>query len=91
MKLQPTQNYVLIKLHETSRDSDILLPEGTQFKPYGEVVAVGPDCSYSKEDGIKAIQPGMKVLCLPSALLGYDEAEQLYFLAEPSILAIYED
>lgn len=83
MKLQPTQNYVLIRIHDQARDSSIILPEGTQFKPYGEVVAFGPDVTAD-------IDAGDKVHFIPSALIGYDETEKLCFIAEPSILAIYE-
>lgn len=91
--LRPTQNYVLIRLHEGAKPEGVLLPEHLQVKPYGEVLAVGPDCSTRRIGNGQHynLQIGDRVHFLPSSLIGYDESERTCFIAEPSILGVYVD
>lgn len=48
MKLIPQQYYLLIQIRDVASDSKVLLPEGVQRQPHGEVIAVGPDCKFCK-------------------------------------------
>ena len=81
MKIIPTQNYILVRMHDISSDSDIQLPEGLQREPYGEVVLCGPECKFTK--------PGQTVLFHPLSIIGFDKGgDARYIVSEGSVFAI---
>ena len=75
MQIIPTQNYILVRIHDAAAPvSGLVLPEGSsERQPYGEVIAVGPDC--------KLCTPGESVLFLPGNLLaGFDQGNDAKFI-----------
>src|SRR6266478_1134687 len=47
MKITPTQAFVLVRMKDIESGT-IALPEVLQQEPYGAVVAVGPECKFTK-------------------------------------------
>ena len=81
MRVIPTYNFLLIRMHDIGTDSDIELPEGFRREPYGEVLEAGPDC--------KVCQVGDLVLFLPQNMIaafdkGHDER---FIIPEPAVFA----
>lgn len=84
MKLTPTYNYLLIRVHNVPTDSPIELPETAQQEPYGEVIAAGPDC--------KVCKVGDKVVYRPDNLVcGFDQGkDERFIIPEPAVFAFIE-
>lgn len=82
MKIQPTQNNLLVEMHDVQTDSKIHLPDSAKRFPHGLVIAKGPDCKFCNVDD--------RVLFLPDNLLGFETTEgPKYILNEGSVLGKY--
>jgi hypothetical protein len=83
MKLIPQQYYLLIRICDTKADSKIITVNGTAPKvmPFGEVLAVGPDCKF--------VKPGDKVLFNLENMIGFETLKQ-FLIAEGGVFAKLE-
>jgi hypothetical protein len=84
MKITPTYNYLLIRVHNMPTGSEIELPESAQREPYGEVILTGPDC--------KVCKVGDKVLYLPANLVaGFDQhKDERFIIPEPAVFGFID-
>lgn len=82
MKLMPLQRNVLVRLKDMN-GSVIVKPEGSNVKPYCEVLEVGPDCKFVKKDD--------KLVCLPDNLMGFEKDERgvVYLVPEVAFFGQY--
>jgi NADPH:quinone reductase-like Zn-dependent oxidoreductase len=62
----------------------IKLPDGLNIEPYGEVIAVGPDC--------KIVKVGDFVMFVPQAYIaGFDQgADERFIISEGSVFAFVD-
>lgn len=81
MKITPTQSFVLVRMHDIET-SKIKLPEGLQLEPWGEVIAIGPDCKFAKV--------GDNVKFLPeNYVCGFDRGgDERFIIGEGCIFAL---
>lgn len=80
MKITPTQQFLLIKMRDLNADNKIVLPEGVQRHPHGEVLATGPDCKFCVV--------GDLVLFLPQNLIGFEHTKE-FILPESAVFGKY--
>lgn len=85
MKIQPTENRLLVRMNNIDPKAGLILPDGVDNNPHAEVLAVGPT--------VKTTKVGAKCLILPNALtIGLEhDNEKVFIINETSILAYLED
>lgn len=84
MKITPTTNYCLVRMRDRYTNNVVKLLEGVKIEPYGEVVAVGPDC--------KIVKVGDNVLFVPEAYIaGFDQgADERFIISEGSVFGFID-
>lgn len=81
MKITPTYNYLLVRMHDVPSKSGIKLPQGLQRQPYGEVVEAGPDCKVCKVGDLILFRPDNYVA-------GFDQGgDERFVIPEPAVFA----
>jgi hypothetical protein len=83
MKIQPTQTFLLVRMHEMNDTKKLVaLPDNNSIVvPYGEVISVGPDCKS---------KPGDFVPFLPSNMIaGFDQHNDPKFIVPESAVFGY--
>jgi len=87
----PFFNNVLLRLRELGEASSIIsLNPGQEYKmPYGEVLAVGPDCTGQLKKGDKALFFVSKSIPTPSP--DGDSTSPTFIVPEQFILGKYEE
>lgn len=80
MKITPTQSFVLVRMKDVE-SPNISLPEGLQLEPYGVVVAIGPDCKFTKiGDAVKFLPDNF--------VCGFDKGgDERFIVGEGAIFA----
>jgi co-chaperonin GroES (HSP10) len=83
LKIIPQQRYLLIEINELPTEELVAMPEGAHRFPYGDVLAVGPDCKFTKV--------GDKVLFMAGNVIQFNHPEGDYFiLSEDAVMGKYE-
>jgi NADPH:quinone reductase-like Zn-dependent oxidoreductase len=84
MKITPTSNFCLVRMRDLYTQNLIKLLEGVKIEPYGEVVAVGPDC--------KTVKVGDRVLFVPEAYVaGFDQGnDERFIISEGSVFGFID-
>lgn len=81
MKIIPTQNFLLVRMHDVPSDSNIELPEGLKREPYGEVILAGPDCKMCKVGDFVLFRPD-------NFVCGFEEhTDPRFIIPEPAVFA----
>lgn len=69
--IQPQFDKIAVRLKQLRQPDEIIIPDAAQnsqaMLPYGEVIAVGPDC--------KTTQIGDRVIVLPNNYIGFIDPE----------------
>jgi len=83
LKITPCKSYLLIEINELPTENIVALPGGAHRFPYGDVLAVGPECKFTKV--------GDKVLFMAGNAIQFNHPEGDYFiLHEDSVMGKYE-
>ena len=84
MKIQALNDRILIRVHSDNTKLGLILPDGVQLNPHGEVIAVGPK--------VESCLPGDRILMDPNSPMQVThEGEVFWFIMDHNVIGKYVD